>query len=162
MTDLLKFKYVPLQAGYSGEVDSGVISQQLDGGAPRFRRVSSNNVSSVSCSFKFDELGYQYMMAFYRIWCRAPSKPFHIEMFLDDPVVSDYKVWFVPNSVKLTSKNGLIYNVSVQLIVEASAVNTLLDDKIVEIVNGDAADMFNPLEKVVNVTLPKALENLND
>lgn len=162
MKDLLKFAYVPLQAGYACEIDSGVISQQLDGGAPRFRRVAKNNVGSVSCSFKLDELGYQYVMAFYRIWCRVPSRPFLIEMFLDDPEIKDYTCWFVPNSVKLTSKNGLIYNVSAQLIVENQRIDSNQDDVIVAIVNESATDIFNPLEHLANVALPDALGMLND
>ena len=161
MSELLKFKYVPLQAGYTGETSSGVISQKLDGGADRNRRVSKNNWGSVSCAFKFDELGYQYAQAFYRIWQRSPSKPFLVEMFLDDPIVQDYECLFVPDSLKLNSKNGQIYNVSVQFVVKPLKVNDAADDAIVMLVNNDISDIANPLEQLVNEDLPNALENLN-
>jgi len=161
MSKLLKFKYVPLQAGYTGETSSGVISQKLDGGAERNRRASKNNWSSVSCAFKFDELGYQYVQAFYRIWQRSPSKPFLVEMFLDDSEVQDYECLFVPDSVKLNSKNGLIYNVSIQFSVKPMKVNEAADDAIVMLVNNSINDIANPLEKLVNVDLPDALENLD-
>lgn len=157
MADLLKFKYIPLQAGYSAETDSGVITQQLDGGPPRFRRVSSNNISNVSCSFNFDELGYQYVMAFYRIWMRTPSKPFMVEMFLDDPEVKEYRCWFVPNSVKLTSKKGLRYRVSVQFFVESERHDPVQDELIVDLVNRDDASIFNPLDHYANVEMPEHL-----
>lgn len=157
MADLLKFKYVPLQAGYSAEVDTGIIMQQLDGGAPRFRVGSVNNTGSVACNWKLDELGYQYAMAFYRIWCRTPSKPFHVEMFLDDPEVKNYTCWFVPNSLKLTSKNGLIYNVSAQLIVESQQFSYESDKFIVDLVTDGDPGVINPIEKIANVDMPEHL-----
>lgn len=157
MTDLLKFNYIPLQSGYGAETDSGVITQQLDGGPPRFRRVSSNNIGSVSCSFNFDELGYQYVMAFYRIWMRTPSKPFIVEMLLDDPEVKDYRCWFVPNSVKLNSVNGLRYKVSVQFFVESERHDPEQDELIVDLVNRGEDKIFNPLDHYANVEMPDHL-----
>lgn len=161
MSELLKFKYVPLQAGYTGETSSGVMSQKLDGGADRNRRVSKNNWSSVSCAFKLDELGYQYVQAFYRIWQRSPSKPFLVEMFLDDSEVQKYECLFVPDSLRLTSKNGAIYNVSVQFSVKPLKVNEAADDAIVMLVNNSISGITDPLEKLVNEDLPEALENLD-
>lgn len=152
----LKFKFIPLQAGYSGEVDSGVIQQKLDGGAPRFRRASKNNANSVNCSWKLDELGYQYCMAFYRKWMRNPAQSFLIEMFLDDPIVQNYECWFVPNSLKLNSKNGPIYNVSAQFTVKPKKISESFDDEIIDIVNNDRNKLFNPMDKLANVDLPNA------
>lgn len=157
MADLLKFKYIPLEAGYNAEADSGVITQQLDGGPPRFRRVSSNNIGSVNCLFNFDELGYQYVMAFYRIWMRTPSKPFMVEMFLDDPEVKEYRCWFVPNSVKLTSKSGPRYRVSVQLFVESEYRDPKKDEFLVGLVDKDQTGIFNPLDHYANVEMPEHL-----
>ncbi|HBR91264.1 MAG TPA: hypothetical protein DEA77_06325 [Acinetobacter nosocomialis] len=160
MSELLKFKYIPLLAGYSGETSSGVISQKLDGGRDRNRRISKNNWSSVSCSFKFDELGYQYIQAFYRVWQRNPSKPFLLEMFLDDPVVQEYECQFVPDSVKLNSKNGIIYNVTVQLSVKPLKVDEEADDAVIMLVNDDIGDIPEPLKKLVNEDLPRATEGI--
>lgn len=156
MADLLKFKFIPLQAGYSGEVDSGVIHQVLDGGMPRFRRASKNNANTVNCAWKLDELGYQYCMAFYRKWVRNPARPFHVEMFLDDPFVVNYECWFVPNSVKLTSMNGLIYNISAQLIVKSKRISESFDDEILGIVDKGTDRLFNPMDKLANIDLPNA------
>lgn len=157
MSDLLTFKYIPLQAGYTAEADCGVTTQQLENGPPRFRKVSSNNISTVACSFNFDELGYQYCMAFYRIWMRTPSKPFLVEMFIDDPEVKKYHCWFVPNSVKLTGMNGLRYKVSVQFFVESEWRDPSRDDVIVGLVNKDQAEIFNPLDKLANIDMPENL-----
>lgn len=84
-----------------------------------------------------------------------------VEMFLDDPVVQKYECLFVPDSLRLTSKNGAIYNVSVQFSVKPLKVNEAADDAIVMLVNNSISGIADPLEKLVNDDLPEALENLD-
>mgnify|MGYP006880509324 FL=1 len=53
--------YCSTQEGYSVAFRSGVASQELDGGAPRNRRLSKNSFHTVSVQWKVLEAGFQYL-----------------------------------------------------------------------------------------------------
>lgn len=158
-----RLKYCVTQSGYSAKLGDGVISQKLDGGASRYRRSLKNVAHSVSVQWVIQEAGYQYLMAFYRVWRRKPNQPFIATLVIDDAPVQDYQCFFT-ESPTLSSKQGLVFTVTATLEVKPLVEDEDMDDLIVEFgneSNDDLGSLTNPLEKLVNVDLPDALENLD-
>lgn len=152
--------YCVNQSGYSAQIGDGVISQELDGGAPRFRRALKGSYHSASVQWVVGKKGYQYLMAFYRVWARNPNQRFLAKLCIDGPEVEEYQCYF-SGSPKLSGKDGNTYTVTTELRVKP-IVNNDLDDIIVTAGDQgiDMNDLLNPLETLVNESLPDALENL--
>lgn len=149
------------QDGYTVRHPSGVVSQSLDGGAPRNRRVSANNWRTVAVSWKVQEAGYQYLCAFHEIWCENPSQPFFANLIVDGPEYKAYKCHFVPDSFGLDSKEAGVFSSSAQFLVKP-IIDRALNEIIVAAGNDnvDLSEILNPLEHLVNVALPDALRNI--
>lgn len=147
-----------LQAGYSANIGNGVIAQVLDGGAPRFRRALKGTVHSGNVSWTLNANGYQYLMAFYRVWARNPNQPFLIDLCIDNGVVEPYEAFF-DGSPSLTAKNGNLFSVSATLIVKPLVSNDAMDDLIVGVANQGVSfiELTQPLEELVNEDLPNAI-----
>ena len=62
------------QSGYSVGFKSGVISQELDGGAPRYRRVIKNAYHNVNVQWVVKEAGFDYLDALHNVWCENPNE----------------------------------------------------------------------------------------
>ena len=156
-----KLLYCSTQSGYSAQIGDGVISQELDGGAPRFRRALKGTYHTASVQWVVQEKGYQYLMAFYRVWARNPNQPFLAKLCIDGPEVEDYQCHF-SGSPKLSSKNGGVYTVTAELRVKPLNIDPNFDDLLVVAGNQDVdlAELWNPFEKLVNQSLPDALEEL--
>lgn len=158
-----RMKYCVTQSGYSAKLGDGVVSQALDGGASRYRQALKNVPHAVNVQWVVKEGGYQYLMAFYRVWRRKPNQPFLAKLIIDDASAEEYKCFF-KTSPTLSEKNGKIFTVTSQLEVMPALENKDMDDLLVEFGNQSDEDLFdlaNPLEKLVNVDLPNALENLD-
>lgn len=158
-----RLKYCVTQSGYSAKLGDGVISQRLDGGASRYRRSLKNPSHSVSVQWVIQEAGYQYLMAFYRVWRRKPNQPFLAKLVIDDAPAQDYQCFFT-ESPTLSSKQGLVFTVTATLEVKPLIEDEAMDDVIVEYGNesdDDLSSLFNPLEQLVNEDLPNALEKIN-
>lgn len=153
--------YCSTQSGFSAQIGDGVISQQLDGGAPRFRRALKGTYHSASVQWVVQDAGYQYLMAFYRVWQRNPSQRFKAMLCIDNPTVEHYQCYF-SGSMTLNSKEANVYTVTAQLRVKPLKIDPNMDDLIVTALEDgvDLAELFNPLEQLVNEALPNALENL--
>lgn len=154
-----RLKYCVTQSGYSAKLGNGVISQKLDGGASRYRRSLKNPSHSVSVQWVVGEAGYQYLMAFYRVWRRNPNQAFLAKLVIDDTPAQDYQCYFA-DSPALSSKQGLIFTVSAQLEVKPLKEDETFDDFIVSVAddsNGALWDWVNPLDELVNIDLPNAL-----
>lgn len=156
-----KLLYCTTQSGYSAQIGDGVVSQELDGGAPRFKRALKGAYHSASVQWVVKDTGYQYLMAFYRVWARNPNQRFLADLCIDNAEVEPYQCYFV-GSPRLDSKNGPTYTVSAELRVKPLNINNDLDDLIVTAATDgvDLAELMNPLEHLANVSLPDALENL--
>lgn len=155
---LNRMKYCSTQQSYSANIGDGVISQILDGGADRYRRSLKGVMHVVSSRWVVNKVGYQYLMAFYRVWARNPSKPFIAKLCVDNAPVEDYQCFF-SGAPTLTEKNGKVFTVTATLKVKPLAVDEAMDDLIVEVGNDgeDLASLMNLLEKLVNEDLPDAL-----
>lgn len=156
-----KLKYCPLQSGYTAQIGDGVVSQELDGGAPRFRRALKSTYHAVNVQWVVKETGYQYLMAFYRVWARNPSQRFLAKLCVDNATVEDYQCYF-SGPPSLSSKEANIYTVTASLRVKPLSVDKNMDDVLVEVGDSDIAlsDLTNPLEELVNENLPDALGGL--
>ena len=156
-----KLLYCSTQSGYSAQIGDGVISQDLEGGAPRFRRALKGTYHTASVQWVVKEKGYQYLMAFYRVWARNPNQRFLAKLCIDNPTVEDYQCYF-SGTPKLNNKDGGVYTVSAELRVKPLNINPDMDDLIVSAGDEgiDINDLLNPLEKLVNESLPDALEKL--
>lgn len=154
--------YCVTQAGYSVGFRSGVISQELDGGAPRYRRDSRNPYHTVNVQWKVQEAGFQYLDALHEVWCRNPNQFFYAQLKVNGPELKNYEAYFVEDTFQLNQLNGLLFTVTAQLRVKP-IVDEALNDIIVAAGNSsvDLSKLVNPLEKLVNVDLPKALENID-
>lgn len=154
MPELNRLAYCVQQSGYTVDFGNDVIAQNLDGGPSRYRRDVRGNSHTVNVSWVLKLKGYQYLTAFYRVWMRNPSQPFLAELIIDDEL-KDYKCFF-KSAIQLNSKEGLVYRVSAQLEVKALIADNAFDDALVSL--GSGSDIFEPLEDLVNVDLPNALE----
>lgn len=161
MAELNRMMYCVTQSGYSVQIGDGVIVQQLDGGAPRFRRTLKGTVHTAAVQWIVQSAGYQYLMAFYRVWARNPSQPFLCKLCIDDAPVQDYQCYF-SGSPKLTSKEADVFTVGATLIVKPLETSDEIDDLIVAVGNQDQnlSSMFNPFEELVNQDLPNAMQNV--
>lgn len=153
-----KMKYCSTQTGYSAQVGDGVIAQELDGGAPRYRRAVRGTYHSASVEWVVREVGFQYLMAFYRVWTRNPSQPFLAQLCIDNAPVENYQCHF-DGAPSINSKQADVFTVSASLRVKPLTVNSEMDDLIVGTVDygEDLASLVNPLEELVNEDLPNAL-----
>lgn len=126
------------------------------------RRVSRNNWRTVSVNWATHDVGYQYLCAFYDVWCENPSQPFYANLIVDGPEYKAYICHFVPDSFGLDGKDGRVFSYSAQFFVKP-IINREVNDAIVGAGNDgvDLNDILNPLEHLVNVALPDALRGLN-
>lgn len=161
MPELNRLAYCVQQSGYTVNFGNDVIAQELDGGPSRYRRDIRRNSHLVNVSWVLKLKGYQYLTAFYRVWMRNPSQPFLAQLIIDDEL-KDYECFF-KSAIQLNSKNGPVYQVSAQLEVKALIADDVFDELLVAVGNQsiDLGELMDPLEELVNVDLPNALENVN-
>lgn len=154
MATFYKMTLCPNQSGYSGTVNYGKLRIQLEGGRSRFRQEYRNQANTVNVSWMTDKNGYDYLVAFRSLYSKQ-SNPFLIDLILDDSELVEYKADFI-GALNLTKVEGLSYTVTTELEVSAKRRSNDSDEVIVL----GVLDLVNPLEKLVNVDLPNALENL--
>lgn len=148
------------QSGYSVAYRSGVIAQELDGGAPRFKRRLKNAYHTINVRWVVGEIGFQYLDAFYNVWCENPSQPFYANLKVNGPEYKPYECFFVPDSFQLNEVEGLFFTLTAQLRTRP-IVDSNLNKIIVEIGNkSDLAKLVNPLEKLVNKDAPESMEGI--
>ncbi|WP_335953694.1 hypothetical protein [Acinetobacter higginsii] len=154
---LNRMLYCSTQEGYSASIGDGVISQILDGGAERYRKALKGVMNTVNSRWVVGEAGYQYLMAFHRVWARTPSQPFIAKLCVDNALVEDYECFF-SGTPTLTNKEGKHFTVTATLRVKPLDIDPAIDDTIVGVGNddGDLAGLLPPLEKLVNVDLANA------
>lgn len=152
----------PLQSGYNVEPDDGVQAVKLDGGSSRYEIVSRGNAGIVNVSWNLTAGQYDLLKGFHRVWLRT-LEPFLAGLIMETSSIELHESSFVPNSFRLTGKNGGAYSVSAQL--EVIPLDIYLDpetdpgEALVMLygVYGDQAGIaLNQLEKLVNVDLPHA------
>lgn len=112
---LTKLILPPDNSSYSVTDGREVLAVQLAGGASRYRRDILGATSKVSASWLLGPEPYRYLRAFYKAVTVSGSKPFLMDLILDEPTLTEHKVYFIPESLTLTGQKGLSYSVSAQL-----------------------------------------------
>ncbi len=155
---LNRMMYCSTQQGYTAAIGDGVIKQELDGGEARYRRALKGVNHSVTSRWVVKKGGFQYLMAFYRVWARKPSQPFIARFSIDDAEMDDYQCFFDGPPI-LSERRKDVFIVTANLKVKPKRIDAAMDDIIVEAGNSgtDLAALLNPLEILVNVDLPNAL-----
>lgn len=150
------------QSGYSVGLKSGLISQELDGGAPRYRKVQKNAFHTVNVRWVVNENGFEYLNAFYGIWCENPNEFFYAPLKVNGPEYKNYESYFVEDSFQVGEPSGRIFTITAQLRVKP-IVDREKNLLLVEVGNDgvDLSELINPLEKLVNVDMPNALRGVN-
>lgn len=157
MATFYKMTLCPTQDGYSVQHPFSINRMQLDGGSTRFRKGKKGLPSSVSVQWVVDKNGYDYLLAFYRLWeSQTPRiNPFLLDLIIDESALIEYSCFF-SSGLALSSVNGPIRTVTASLEVSAKKPDAAVD----EIIVLGVLDLVNPLEKLTNTDLPNALENL--
>lgn len=150
----------PTEAGYTATFGGGVIGQKLQGGASRFEVDVLGASHMLSLSWFTNAAGYQYLMAFYRLWQRNPSQPFIAKLIIDDHQLRDYQCHFMPDTMNLVGTEGLSYSVSAQIEAKAKTPDYEFDQSLVDAWESGVVGGLPDLEQLVNVDLPDALENV--
>lgn len=159
---MLVLPICPLQAGYSVEPDDGVQAVKLDGGSSRYEIVSQGNAGIVNVSWNLTAGQYDLLKGFHRVWLRT-LEPFLAGLIIESSVMELHESRFVPNSFRLTGKNGGAYSVSARL--EVIPLDIYLDPEtdpgealvmLNKIYGPQAGLALNLLEKLVNQDLPHA------
>lgn len=157
MATFYKMTLCPTQDGYSVQHPFSINRMQLDGGATRFRKGKKGLPSSVSVQWVVDKNGYDYLLAFYRLWEAQTPKinPFLLDLIIDESALLEYSCFFSGGLV-LSAVNGPIRTVTATLEVIAKKPDTTVD----EIIILGVLDLINPLEELVNEDLPNAVGGL--
>lgn len=155
------FALCPLQEGYTPQPTNSLLEQALMGGFARQRVQFVNNVHTVNATVSLhDKARQQYFWAFWRSHTFNP-RPFLWRLMIDDTEMTTYQCQFVADSVQVQERNGIVYRVSFSVRCKPKPVDHEFDQGIIDAwESGDGAALVNLLEKLVNVDLPDALENL--
>lgn len=162
--NLSKFVLPPDNSSYSAADGKETVATQLDGGAARYRRDILGATSTVNCSWILDPDEYKYLRSFYRALTLKGSKPFLINLILDEPTLTEHKAYFIPGSVQLTGQKGLTYWVTAQLEVypaeidyEAEAAFAALFGEYGATWQTDFPIFENGFDVEINLNLPEIL-----
>lgn len=155
------FALCPLQDGYTPQPANNMLEQALMGGFARQRVQFVNNVHTVNATVSVpDKAHQQYFWAFWRSHTLNP-RPFLWRLTVDDADMTTYQCQFVADSVQVQERNGIPYRISFSVRCKPKPVDYEFDQSIIDAwETGNSAALFNLLEKLVNVDLPNALENL--
>lgn len=115
MMNLSKMVLSPDNSSYSVTDGEEVVTTKLDGGAARYRRDLLGSTSTVGVSWILRPDQFKYIRSFYRALTLKGSKPFLIDLILDEPTLTEHKAFFIPGSMQLTNQSGHTYYVSAQL-----------------------------------------------
>jgi hypothetical protein len=116
---MINFPFVPVSAGYTAELATGVRAIIVDGGRPRERLEFVGTTRPVTASYVLYQDKYDLMLGYFRKWERAGGGPVQFKLMLDSMRVEDYVGGFVAGSPpRISARTGRLITVSVSLWVE--------------------------------------------
>lgn len=154
MATFYKMALRPNQSGYSVQHPYAINRMQMDGGASRFRKGKKNLPSSVTLQWATSKNGYDYLVAFFKMWQdQYPAiNSFLLDLIIDDSELMEYSCDFT-SGLRLDQVAGHAYYISADIEATAKKRNNDQD----EIIVLGVLDLLNPFEQLVNVDLPNAL-----
>lgn len=153
----------PDQAGYSAKPGLEVLSAQLDGGAPRYRRDVIGATARVTLQWTLVASALQYLQAFYRTGVSRGADWFLIDLILDGAAMAEYQAHFVPGSFEIKSRQGRGFVVGAELDVVPCAADEAFDEAIIGLFEAGGygragmPDLLEQLGELVNENLPDYL-----
>lgn len=151
----------PNENGYQPTMGNGVISTPALKGPPRQRVDFVGAVHRLNLSWTLTQAEMQLLLAFWSYWQRNPQL-FLMDLIIDDVVMQEYQVRFDTDSGSLTwSKQGNAWFPSIPVIAIPNLRDEAFDESIIDLWSvGTLPSVLADLDKLVNVALPDALENL--
>lgn len=146
---LEKLPFVPEKSSYVYKTGKEVISEQLDGGLSRRRKDVAEAASIVECTWFLNPVDYQYFTAFYQFATVRGSRPFLVDLILDQPLLEERQAAFTENGFDV-NQIGLDFEVKTQLEVVSNQDNGFAE--MVLILYGQDG-YLNELEELVNIDL---------
>lgn len=130
------------------------------GGAGRYRADVIGGSSTANVTFSLRPDSYQYLWAFFRAKTDHGATPFLIDLNLDGGPRQERTVHFLPGTLAMTGKTlDRFFTATAQLEVHALDDDSDYDNSVVDVYvayGGDALEIFNLLNIVVNVNWPIA------
>ena len=127
-----KLILTPISSGYVVEPGDEMVSVELDGGEPFYRRDKEGASSRVAVRWQLTPKQYNYIQAFYRTTIKGGSEFFYMDLVLERAAPADrYLCHFVPRTYKLEKQQGLTYWVTAQLDVRPTLPSTTEDTALV-------------------------------
>lgn len=159
---MITFALCPLQEGYNYQPKHGVKEQNLSRGFARQRASFVNVVDEISVSVLLHtKARQQYFWAFWRTLCREPQK-FLWGLISDSHELQIHECQMIFDSLIVGDRSAKVYSVS--FTIRTRQLNNgqyELDQLILDAwQNGIDPDFTHLLERLVNVSLPDAVENL--
>jgi len=159
---LPKLDLAPDQSAYSVEFSDDSLSVKLDGGRSRFRLDKIGGTSKASVKWTCGRSEYLTLMTFYNTTLVSGSLPFLMDLYLDQPYLTEHECSFVPGSLRLQSQKGHRFVVGAAIEVTPIAVDTEVDEALIEMVEiygsvEEAVSFINELETLANIQLPGSL-----
>lgn len=150
----------PNSSGYSVTSGNEIVSAQTAGGPSRSRRDFLGAPSVVNVAWMLDELGFEYLNAFFRGVTEKGALPFLCDLLLERAFLQEYTCKFVPGSFKpVSSTAAFTFNATAQFEVLPLPDNDYLDASIVAYFeySGGSFTIANRLSHSVNVVAPEEL-----
>jgi len=153
-----KFLIPPDQEGYSVKDGNEVISVVLDGGASRSRSDIRNSASRVTCTWKTNGFGYEYIRTFFKVGASSAALPFLIDLYGEFETLTEHTAKFVPGTMTLSSQRGNSFIVNAELEVLPNAEDFAYQEDMMILYDNldlELAWFFAALEKAANVDFPE-------
>ena len=112
-SDLPKLRIAPDQDGYGFVEPNSVVFTDTPGGFPRQRLDTPDAPYELQVSWTLKQSEYNYMMRFHR---QNKTKPFLIDLVIEEVQLREYKAVFVPQSFSHGGHRGHTYNITAGLI----------------------------------------------
>jgi len=145
----------PDYSSYTVTDSAQVLAVKLKGGASRYRQDILNSTSTVACQWTLTAGQYEYWRAFYRTATLTGAYPFYCPLTLDRSGVTNFKCYFVPDSISVSGMEGdVVFVVQAQLEVYPNPPNPLSDAAIIAF-NGNLQQLEDRLNTITNYLLPR-------
>jgi len=108
------------KSSYTVKYGEESISVQYSGNIPKQRRTFFNASRLVSLRWNCNPADYITFFEAYRYWVFNGGKPFYMDLFMDKSVLTRHRCTFVPGSVRLSSHQGHLHVIEVDLEAEST------------------------------------------